>query len=75
MRIQGVKLSAFAFLVAFTLVGCSKSTQDLKNSSPLPSKAQPEREVKVAKKLNFPGVNVAAKKQVIARGGGITYPG
>ncbi|MBD1878479.1 discoidin domain-containing protein [Coleofasciculus sp. FACHB-T130] len=76
MRIQSVKISAFAFLVAFTLIGCSKSTEDLKKSSPVPSKAQPDREVKVAaKKLNFPGVNVAVKKQVIARAGGITYPG
>jgi|GEM_PF-1926497 len=75
MRIQSVKTFAFAFLVAFTLIGCYKSTQELKNSSPLQSKAQPDQEVKVAtKKLNFPGVNVAAKKQVIARAGGITYP-
>ncbi len=56
------KFTAYSFFVGLTLIGCSQEPPKLKNSS-LPVSDSPAVQ----------GVNVAAKKQVIARKGGITY--
>lgn len=62
---QLARFTACSFFVCFALIGCSESTQELKTVPPA-VEYQPVKEVS--------GINVAARKRVIARDGGITYP-
>jgi len=67
---------AWIFLATGSVAGCSQSIQQASNTPALPppavASASPSN---LASSKPISGINVAAGKRVIARNGGITYPG
>jgi hypothetical protein len=64
------------FLATGVVAGCSQSIQQVSNTPTLPAPAvESASPSNIASSKPISGINVAAGKPVIARNGGITYPG
>ncbi|MEG3934937.1 hypothetical protein QT990_27420 [Microcoleus sp. T3_B1] len=64
------------FLATGAVAGCSQSIQQILNTPTLPPPAvESASPTNIALSKPLSGTNVAAGKPVIARNGGITYPG
>jgi hypothetical protein len=67
---------AWIFLATGSVAGCSQSIQQVSNTPTLPPPAvESASPSNLASSKPISGINVAAAKRVIARNGGITYPG
>jgi hypothetical protein len=67
---------ASIFLATGAVAGCSQSIQQVSNTPTLPPPAvESAPPSNIASSKPILGINVAAGKRVIARNGGITYPG
>lgn len=67
---------AWIFLATGAVAGCSQSIQQVSNTPTLPAPAvESASPSNIASSKPISGINVAAGKPVIARNGGITYPG